>query len=125
MTQKNSINSRQPATSNDQKIKYISASNDPHINRIIRVHQGELRYCFERYIVYNPEYPERFLAVIDWDTFEEGRIKGIRFVQTIFSIEHDEFHECLVRRVSHWRFPQETKKKYMILSFSRVDPIGP
>ncbi len=118
MTQKNSINSRSPA----------SRLNDPQINRIIKANLGELRYCYERYILYddsNSGYPEQLLVIMEWDTLEEGKAKGIKFVETRFSIEDDEFHECLKRRVSHWRFPHETEKKFMILNFGRsISPEG-
>jgi hypothetical protein len=72
------------------------------INRVVRAHQGGIRFCFERELQRDPKLSGKVVVV--WKINLEGRVHFARIEST--TLQNQRVESCMLTNIRRWIFPR-------------------
>ncbi len=102
------------------KIKAISSGllNKKQVERILRRHSMEIRYCYERELQREPNLRGQITlrALID----SRGRVSDVRILAS--NDRNETLQNCIRQRIGRWRFPEADRHSTVTIVFT-LDPV--
>jgi hypothetical protein len=95
----------------EKKVKYKVTTAAPEvegfcakeaINRVVRAHQGGIRFCFERELQRDPKLSGKVL--VGWKINLEGRVQFAKIDNT--SLQNERVEGCMLQNIRRWIFPK-------------------
>jgi outer membrane biosynthesis protein TonB len=71
------------------------------INRVVRAHQGGIRYCFEKELQRDPKLSGK--VTMGWKINLQGRVQFAKLEKT--TLQNDRVEGCMLRQIRRWIFP--------------------
>lgn len=72
------------------------------INRVVRAHQGGIRFCFEKELQRDPKLSGKVVA--GWKIDLGGRVQFPKIEKT--TLGNDRVEQCMLRNIRRWIFPK-------------------
>jgi hypothetical protein len=95
----------------EKKVKYRVTTAPPEvegfcakeaINRVVRAHQGGIRFCFEKELQRDPKLSGK--VTVSWKINLEGRVMFAKIEGS--SLQNDRVEGCMLRNIRRWIFPR-------------------
>jgi outer membrane biosynthesis protein TonB len=95
----------------EKKVKYKVTTAPPEvegfcakeaINRVVRAHQGGIRFCFERELQRDPKLSGKVL--VGWKINLEGRVQFAKIDSS--SLQNQRVESCMLQNIRRWIFPK-------------------
>lgn len=72
------------------------------IEKVIRAHQSEIKYCYDTELQKNPKLAGKVAAA--WVIGPNGSVETASVAETL--LNNDSMEQCMIDRIKHWRFPE-------------------
>jgi hypothetical protein len=83
------------------------------IARVINQNIGQVRFCYERGLLLNPDLSGKIVA--NWDINASGNVQGTKIRQS--TMNNNPVEQCILRRISKWKFPQPSGNTVVTVSY--------
>lgn len=86
------------------------------VRRIVRAHINEVRHCYNRGLVDNPDLAGR--VTVEFTVPGDGKVSAAAVDTT--TLPKDDVEKCIVKAVKRWRFPKPTGGVTVVVKFPFV-----